>query len=136
MNNSRFVIDTNVLISAFVFKSKNPGDALKRCFLSGKVVLSTEVVTEYRTRLLDKKFDPFISIKSREEILIHFADWCEWVDPGKIIHASRDVDDNKFLELAMSANASCIITGDKDLLVLHPFEHISIITPRDFLEKY
>lgn len=136
MNNNLFVLDTNVLISAFVFKSKNPGDALKRCFSSGKVVLSTEVAAEYRTRLLDKKFDPFISIESREKILTNFEGWCEWVEPAKVIHASCDVDDNKFLELAVSAKASCIIIGDKDLIVLHPFLNIPIITPRDFLENY
>jgi putative PIN family toxin of toxin-antitoxin system len=33
----------------------------------------------------------------------------------------RDTKDNKFLELAVAAIASCIITGDKDLLVLNPF---------------
>ncbi len=47
----------------------------------------------------------------------------------------RDPKDNKFLELAINGNATCIITGDKDLLVLHPFRGISILTPRLFLEQ-
>ncbi len=132
MNNSRFVIDTNVLISAFVFKSQNPTNALKRCLSLGRIVLSTKVAAEYNARLLDKKFDLFISKKSREEILTLFTGCCEWVEPSKIIHASRDAKDNKFLELAVSAKASCI----KDLLVLNPFETISILSPREFIDTF
>lgn len=46
----------------------------------------------------------------------------------------RDPKDNKFLELALTVNANCIVTGDKDLLVLHPFRQIPIITVTEFLE--
>ena len=48
----------------------------------------------------------------------------------------RDPKDNKFLELAISADASCIITGDKDLLVLHPFRDIPILNAVDFLNSF
>jgi uncharacterized protein len=48
----------------------------------------------------------------------------------------RDPKDNKFLELAISANASCIITGDKDLLILHPFRNISILNAVDFINNF
>lgn len=36
----------------------------------------------------------------------------------------RDVKDNTFLELALSGKATWIISGDADLLVLHPFRGI------------
>jgi len=48
----------------------------------------------------------------------------------------RDPKDNKFLELAVTANASCIITGDDDLLVLHPFRNIPILNASDFLNNF
>jgi hypothetical protein len=41
-----------------------------------------------------------------------------------------------YLELALSGKADCIITNDDDLLVLHPFEKIPIITPKEFLERF
>jgi uncharacterized protein len=44
----------------------------------------------------------------------------------------RDPKDEKFLELA--ANADCIVSGDKDLLVLNPFRGTLILTPREFLD--
>jgi putative PIN family toxin of toxin-antitoxin system len=52
------------------------------------------------------------------------------------IHACRDPKDNKFLELAVESGAACIITGDKDLLVLNPYEHIQILTAADFLKTF
>ena len=53
-----------------------------------------------------------------------------------IVHETEicsDADDNKFLELAVSGNASYIITGDKDLLILNTYQGIAIITPANFL---
>jgi predicted nucleic acid-binding protein len=49
------------------------------------------------------------------------------------VQACRDPDDDKFLEVAMSGGADWIVTGDADLLALHPFEGIAIVTPADFL---
>jgi uncharacterized protein len=33
----------------------------------------------------------------------------------------------------MSGEATCIVTGDYDLLVLHPFRGAPIVTPQAFL---
>jgi uncharacterized protein len=54
---------------------------------------------------------------------------------SKIIDC-RDLDDNKFLELAIDAKAKFLITGDKDLLSLKSLKKYQplIITPRDFME--
>ena len=52
-----------------------------------------------------------------------------------VITECRDPDDNKFLELAVSSKASFIITGDQDLLSLHPFRRVAILTPEQFLKQ-
>ena len=57
----------------------------------------------------------------------------EWVETTTGLKASRDPKDDKFLELAVSGNATHLVTGDKDLLVLHPFRGIQIVTPDAFL---
>lgn len=54
----------------------------------------------------------------------------------KRIRACRDPKDDKFLELAVSGNADVIVTGDKDLLALHPFRGIAILTPLDFASQF
>jgi uncharacterized protein len=45
----------------------------------------------------------------------------------------RDPDDDNILAAAISGKCNCIITGDKDLLVLKQYEGVDIFSPRDFL---
>ncbi|MBU4198556.1 MAG: putative toxin-antitoxin system toxin component, PIN family [Kiritimatiellae bacterium] len=52
----------------------------------------------------------------------------------KAVADCRDPKDNMYLELANEARASCIITGDKDLLDLHPYRGIAILTPKQFFD--
>lgn len=47
--------------------------------------------------------------------------------------ACRDPRDDKFLSLAISGHAEILITGDADLLSMHPFRGITILSPADFL---
>ncbi len=49
------------------------------------------------------------------------------------VQVCRDPKDDKLLALALDGHADAIITGDKDLLTLHPFEGIAIITPAAYL---
>ena len=39
------------------------------------------------------------------------------------------------LAAAVAAKADIIVSGDEDLLVLHPFEGIPIVGPADFLAR-
>jgi uncharacterized protein len=55
------------------------------------------------------------------------------VDVTEEITACRDAKDNKFLELAVSGRASHLISGDGDLLAVHPFRGIAVVTPQAFL---
>jgi putative PIN family toxin of toxin-antitoxin system len=52
------------------------------------------------------------------------------------LQVSRDPKDDMFLSLAVDAKASCIITGDRDLLVLHPFQNIAILSAFGFLSAF
>ena len=46
----------------------------------------------------------------------------------------RDPDDDRVLATAVAAGADCIVTGDRDLLVIERYEGIDILSPRQFLE--
>ncbi|MGH8527539.1 MAG: putative toxin-antitoxin system toxin component, PIN family, partial [Gammaproteobacteria bacterium] len=57
------------------------------------------------------------------------------VDPaGLASPICRDPDDDIVLATAVAGNCGCIITGDKDLLVLQRFSGVDIVSPGDFLE--
>ena len=54
---------------------------------------------------------------------------------NRTVRACRDPKDDKFLEVAINGGAEWIVTGDNDLLVLHPFEGVDIVSPADYLAR-
>ena len=128
------VFDTNSLISAFLIKSSLCALALDRVIATGRLASSTSCLHEFSEVIFRAKFDSYFkgerermeAIEQVERNAIIFL-------PMETIVDCRDLKDNKFLELAVEAKAQCVITGDKDLLVLNPFRGIPILTPADFL---
>ena len=57
----------------------------------------------------------------------------DWVAITGAVMGCRDPDDDKFLETAITGEASAIVSGDNDLLAMHPFRGIPILRPADFL---
>jgi putative PIN family toxin of toxin-antitoxin system len=56
------------------------------------------------------------------------ASGAEWFRPTETIEDCRNPKDNKFLELAITSSANLLITGDQNLLVLHPYRGIKVLT--------
>jgi predicted nucleic acid-binding protein len=48
--------------------------------------------------------------------------------------ACRDKKDDMFLNLAIDGKADVLLSRDPDLLMLHPFCHIPILNPADFIQ--
>ena len=134
MGDGRFVLDTNVLVSALLFATSLPFRALEQAEQSGLLVVSRETYAEFEEVILRERFDRYARRQRREVFLSALAKHAIWVDLLNRITACRDANDDKFLEVAINGNATCIVTGDADLLVLNPFRGIPILTPRDFLE--
>lgn len=135
MNNKpRYVFDTNTIVSAFLFDKSNPGRALQKALERGELLLSIEVAEELAEVLRRDKFDRYVRRKTREEFLRTLIKETVFIEITETIQACGDPKDDKFLELAVSGNASQIITGDEDLLTLNPFRGISILTPKQFLK--
>jgi putative PIN family toxin of toxin-antitoxin system len=49
------------------------------------------------------------------------------------VHICRDPSDDMILECAMTSGCQFVVTGDKDMLSLDPFNGIRIVTPAEFL---
>jgi len=136
MTEQLFVIDANILNSAIVFKSLKPALAIRKALTDGTLLLSPSVVEEYAATLSDSKFDSWLSVEKRLLILEKIVATGSIVSVTEKVIACRDSKDDKYLGLAVTGGASCIITGDKDLLVLHPFRMIHIITAAEFLLRF
>jgi putative PIN family toxin of toxin-antitoxin system len=99
------------------------------------LLLSDETRAEVEEVIWRPKFDLYVSDTIRSDFLEFLLASSERVSVTQRIHACRDPRDDKFLEAAVNGGASCIVTGDEDLLVLHPFRSIDILAPRDFLNS-
>ena len=131
----RAVVDTNVSISAALLPFSIPRQVFDYLFLNGNLLVSDATLAEFAATLPRKKFDRYLPLKKRLDFYVLVAQRAELVTVTHTIRACRDPKDDKFLELAVSGNASAIVTGDSDLLALHPFRSIAILTPQDFLAQ-
>jgi putative PIN family toxin of toxin-antitoxin system len=126
-------LDTNLLVSAFLFPQSVPGRILDAALAAHQLLMSVSIAAEIMDVMRREKFDSYLSLERRDELVASLIRDCELVETATTITACRDPRDNKILELAVDGAASAIVTGDADLLVLHPFRGISILSPSDFL---
>lgn len=131
---TRVVLDTNMLISGVLLVESIPGQAVRKAITTDHVVMSEASLDELADVLSRKKFDRYLTVKDREEFLQVVLKVVEVVPIVTAVHACRDDADNRILEVAVNGAADVIVSGDRDLLVLHPFRGIPILTPRDYLK--
>ena len=125
----KIFFDTNVIISAFITHG-HASELFNYCLANHRNYTSDFVIAELEKNLT--KFD-----YSEEEIKIltnflniNFSIISSYNKLEEKI--CRDEDDNNILAAACKSEVDCIITGDKDLLVLKKYNGISILSPRDF----
>ena len=131
----RLVLDTNVLISAALRNGSIPHRSFLKARIEGTLLASDETVAEFRAVLLRAKFDKAVDRTLRQGIVEEYTRLCTLISIPTSIRACRDPKDDKFLEVAVHGRADVIVTGDLDLLALHPFRGIEILTPADYLER-
>ena len=133
----RVVFDNNVLISAALLEHSTPYLAFRKAVFNDTILRAEEALIELYRTINKAKFDEYFKkSNSREELITSFSAYSIKINISIHIDECRDPKDNIFLELAISGNADCIISGDDDLLVLNPFRGIPIITANEFLDKY
>jgi len=130
------VLDTNVIISALLSPDGPPAEIIKlweadRIEVATSLVLLAELerVLEY-PRVREHFEDP----SSVTVLLKRFRVVATLVETGPDLDViERDPSDNRFLECAVAANASYIISGDDHLLAIGEYRGIVILKPADFL---
>ncbi|HEU5377321.1 MAG TPA: putative toxin-antitoxin system toxin component, PIN family [Ktedonobacteraceae bacterium] len=133
---SRIVVDTNVFVSRAMLPNSISARAL-RIVENHHILLASEATMEELTEVLMRpKLAPYIIEQEKRELFAKLDTLTEIVPIVHYITACRDPKDNKFLDVAVNGDAHCIITGDADVLALHPFRGISILTPGAFLRDH
>ncbi|PSB18734.1 putative toxin-antitoxin system toxin component, PIN family [Phormidesmis priestleyi ULC007] len=123
------VLDTNVPIAAFLAKGFCH-TLVEQCLRVHFVITSEFILNELREKLIEKfKF----SNEDAAAVEALLRSRMQIVDPTTLkSNVCRDPDDDMILATALTGEAVCIITGDKDLLTLKKFGAIDILSPSEF----
>jgi putative PIN family toxin of toxin-antitoxin system len=124
----KIVLDTNVLIAALIARGVCH-ELLEYCILRHTLFTSNFIINETHGKLIEKfGYAPHLA----DEAISLFRSRMKLVSPAKLDRqVCRDPEDDNILATAISGKCDCIITGDKDLLVLKAYA--GIFSPRDFI---
>ena len=130
----RAVIDTNVVVSAFVFRAGTLA-WLREAIVDGALIplVSNETLAEMVRVLAYPRFG--LSPEDRESIIVHYMEHAEAIKQPRTrarLPRCRDPHDEMFIRLAYAAKADAVVTGDGDLLVLALESRIPILSPAAF----
>jgi uncharacterized protein len=124
------VIDTQLLLRATVNPFGLSGKILFEYGYQYNLVYSDETLSELKDVLsrpkLRKKFTT-LTDEISEKVLSHIQTGTKVVLPKPVPKIVRDAKDDIFLACAIVANAQYLISQDKDLLVLNPYESLQIV---------
>lgn len=131
----RLVLDTNVLVSAILSPNSISAKILNWGEDNGVILYSAATLTEVLSVLGRSKFSKYIDHNDIDGLSIRIKTVWLFVEILNQIQLCRDPKDDKFIDLALNGEASHLITGDNDLLVLNPIENTSVINPRTFWDE-
>ena len=130
----RAVIDTNVVVSAFVFRAGTLA-WLREAIVSGALIplVSNDTLAEMVRVLAYPRFG--LTPKDRESVIVHYMEHAEAIKQPRTrarLPRCRDPHDEIFIRLAYAAEADAVVTGDGDLLALALESRIPILSPAAF----
>lgn len=129
-----YVLDANVIVSAVLLPRSLTRKVFDQALAEGDIVISEAVINELDDVLRRPQLNKYIHEEERIQFLMVLLREARLVRVTRTVTDCRDPKDNKYLELALESGADCILSGDKDLLVLTPFRGIPVLTPREFLD--
>ena len=135
---AQVVVDTNVILSAALSPNGIPATLLDGLLQIGKLVFSGQTFAELEGRVWLPKLDRYLPMDRRHRLLREVNAAAIWVNvPTSISERvfSRDPKDDAFIHTALAAGVSRLITGDNDLLCLHPLGDLHILSPRVALDE-
>ena len=133
----RVVFDTNTVISALLFRGRMAWLVAHWQSKTITPLASQETAQEFLRVLEYPKF------RLNEQLIHSFAvRYLPYVERIERVSGflncveCRDVNDQKFIQLAIAGKADILVTGDADLLVLQDQTPFEIITPAEYRSRY
>jgi len=129
----RSIVDTNVILSWILFSTSIPAEAFRRARDTAHLLASDDTIAELFSAVARPKFDRYLSKADRDRLCTLYREEVHLIQIQPLVQICRDPRDNKFLDLTLSGQADILLTGDADLLSLHPFQKTAVLSPADFL---
>lgn len=129
----RVVIDANILVSFAIRPSRSFEILFDHVAAHGHSLISEDTIAELLGVLSREKFRKYIPITEAMDYVEWYMAISEFVVITESVAACRDPKDDKFLSLAISGRADCIVAGDSDLLDMSSHNGIPIFSPADFI---
>lgn len=134
----KVVIDTSSLVSAAIRPGSIPDQSLTLALATALLCTSAEHLSKLEAVLRRPRFNAYVSLESRLTFLGSIRTHALSVTVPKafvdnVRGICRDPNDSYLLALAMDSGAAILISSDNDLLALHPWRDIQILTPAQFL---
>ena len=130
----RVMLDTNIIISAFIFKSQKMNELIYKLLKEHEIVICSYTIEELK-ELINRKFK--VNPNELDKFLNKFPFELVY-SPSSVenkIFEIRDKDDYIILHTAIIEDVDIFITGDKDFDDIN-IERPEIMNVREFLEKY
>lgn len=130
----RVMVDTNVIISAMVFKSSKMNDVLLHITKHHELCIAAYTIEEVK-RVLEEKFS-----NVAEDITRFFTDYpftpiSPAADSGAPLALIRDEADYPVLYAAIISQIDVFVTGDNDFFEVK-VDRPEMIHPKDYLSRY
>ena len=127
------VFDASALVSAAIRRGSVPSRAFFHALRSDRVAVSETMLAELAGVFARPRLARFVDPGLRDEVLALLDVSGVLFTPVECVTECRDAKDDKYLELALTAGAEVIVSGDADLLVLHPWRGVRILRPAEYL---
>ena len=137
MVNRKVVIDTNVVISAIIGQYNYPYKIFADLISTGdfQIYISKALLAEYKGVSQREKFRKYPGFAEKAtEMISSIEKIGKMVNPRTKINVIDDEFDNRLLEIALEADAFCIVTGNTKDFNFTEYEGIAILSPKEFYE--
>lgn len=135
MKERRIVVDTNIVVSAFL--SGGISQSILKAWLNKEFIalISDELKYEINEVLNRPSINAFD--RKRQILLGTLFNMARTIHPKHIEKkVFSDPDDHFLLELAISGDSHCIVTGDQALLSVKVINGIKILSPIQFCHEF
>ena len=132
----KVIFDTSSLLAVCIYPDREPAQIFRQALLHFELVATPQTLAELAQVIGRSKFDTWRPLATRMVWLQNYAANVVEYQPESQVTDCRDAKDNKFLEAALAASANVIVSSDSDLLVLHPYRDIDVLSLHEFRLHY